>query len=927
MTVNKSTKSTKKTSSSKSTSATSTSQQTSKSVSKVSSQVQNSSKGNVSKSSSASSLQIADVSHLPVNASNVTYTVTEVLPAGGGEKITTYGETGGATSTEYRHFIEQDKSSHSSNIQQIESVLNQSSSNLSIDSASTYTVTEPKEEYRLTYNVNDSGWNGKFVMEADSSTASNSRTIDRSTQRTSTNTKNLSQSSTLNETFTIDNKSHHQDSHNTTFTKQIKHGSNEHRDGFSSVNTSGINTNRKGTSSHQQDSHNTIFTKQIAQGSNDKSDSLSLRDTASAVSETNRKGSKTHQQDSHNATYTKQLKTSSTDQTDTTSSTKTSGSITREISETDKISKQYSSRSGIQYDSRNDTMDTTYTIVDDSNNRVSSQISEHRTSNEQRNIDQRESKTSQMKTEQKSVQSTRSTTGWNGKFVVESQDNSSGASRRISGTTKHVPSGPTKSATSVETYILSEINDNTAQNQTDGSYTKKYIVRDKNSRDTKTDTSEFILTEIYDNVEKHAIRDDLSVRSDATYTKESIEDLQNSRMYTKDYALVDNKNSTDRLSEMNRTFRQSDDSRKNPRPISTTLGGIQDNSTYEYYDNSSETVDYRTTVTQDSKTVLDDRYRTETHSMKSGRSRSPNDNSRKPSGSRKPVGSPYRRRDSSVSPSRKPTHLKTRGVSRSPSSRDRPKTPTRRGEVSPSSRRDKSKSNISKTISDISDIRDYTTTVIEDSTYIIDEKYISDKSDVTTTVTKGPHHGTPSPTRRSRNLQNKELTSYDTYDISSTSYDSYTDVSNVVINSQFDKSSSITENIIEQEISRDIRQFENEIHKLENKLNETSILEITDDGPSRGDRPIKIIDAVEHVDIKVSDIISQNEEKIVVEVEKDIIFKTVTGSETIVNDSIVDIRESKTDIIDIRDTVDKSDTIVRETITSIKDIVRTYFLV
>lgn len=123
--------------------------------------------GTVSKSSSASSLQISDVSHLPVNAHVVTYTVTESLPTGSGEKITTYKDTG-ATSTEYRHFVAQDSSSnidHSTTIQQISSTLNESTSNLSQASGSTYTVTEPLEELKLTYNKNDSGWNGKFIME------------------------------------------------------------------------------------------------------------------------------------------------------------------------------------------------------------------------------------------------------------------------------------------------------------------------------------------------------------------------------------------------------------------------------------------------------------------------------------------------------------------------------------------------------------------------------------------------------------------------------------------------------------------------------------------------------------------------------------------------------------------------------------------
>lgn len=121
--------------------------------------------GGLSKSSSASSLKISDVSHLPVNANLVTYTVTEMLPTGSGEKITVYGD-GGATSTEYRHFVNQDTAAaSSSHIQQLSSTLNESTSNLSCASGSTYTVTEPRDEFKLTYNKNDSGWNGKFIVE------------------------------------------------------------------------------------------------------------------------------------------------------------------------------------------------------------------------------------------------------------------------------------------------------------------------------------------------------------------------------------------------------------------------------------------------------------------------------------------------------------------------------------------------------------------------------------------------------------------------------------------------------------------------------------------------------------------------------------------------------------------------------------------
>lgn len=177
MTVNKNTKTSSKkksTATSSSTTSTNAVQQKSSKSSKVVSSSSKSTAGEaLSKSSSASSLKISDVSHLPINANVVSYTVTEVLPTGTGEKITMYGEQG-ATSTEYRHFVAQDTSaastSHSTSIQQISSTLNESTSNLSCASGSTYTVTEPREEYKLTYNKNDSGWNGKFVLEEPQST-------------------------------------------------------------------------------------------------------------------------------------------------------------------------------------------------------------------------------------------------------------------------------------------------------------------------------------------------------------------------------------------------------------------------------------------------------------------------------------------------------------------------------------------------------------------------------------------------------------------------------------------------------------------------------------------------------------------------------------------------------------------------------------
>lgn len=107
----------------------------------------------LSKCSSSSSLQIADVSDLPVDGTPVKYTVTESLPTGS-VKITTYAESG-ATSTEYRHSIAQDVSSskHTSDITQISSTLNQSLTNLTNITSSddnslntTYTVIEPKED-------------------------------------------------------------------------------------------------------------------------------------------------------------------------------------------------------------------------------------------------------------------------------------------------------------------------------------------------------------------------------------------------------------------------------------------------------------------------------------------------------------------------------------------------------------------------------------------------------------------------------------------------------------------------------------------------------------------------------------------------------------------------------------------------------------
>ncbi|XP_031344808.1 uncharacterized protein LOC116171908, partial [Photinus pyralis] len=170
MTVNKSTTSVTKT---KKKSASTSASTSSTSCTKVTKKVVDSSKTTAtgtSRSSSASSLQIADVSHLPgSSAFNQTYSVTETFPQGGGESVTTYGAAGD-TSVEYRHFINKESSSlqSASNIVQVSSTLNQSNTNLSTfsdDSNATYIVTEPKEELRYTQNKNDSAWNGKFVLE------------------------------------------------------------------------------------------------------------------------------------------------------------------------------------------------------------------------------------------------------------------------------------------------------------------------------------------------------------------------------------------------------------------------------------------------------------------------------------------------------------------------------------------------------------------------------------------------------------------------------------------------------------------------------------------------------------------------------------------------------------------------------------------
>lgn len=164
-----STSSTTKSKSSSKVAASSSSTSTSTSTTKAG-VVQTSSTGTLSQYPSGSCLQIADVSHLPVNASVVTYTVTEKLPQETGEKITTYADSG-ATSTEYVHYVATDSSTfqnqQASNITQISSTLNRSTSNLSTltdDSSATYTVLEPKEETKFV-GKNDSAWNGKFVYE------------------------------------------------------------------------------------------------------------------------------------------------------------------------------------------------------------------------------------------------------------------------------------------------------------------------------------------------------------------------------------------------------------------------------------------------------------------------------------------------------------------------------------------------------------------------------------------------------------------------------------------------------------------------------------------------------------------------------------------------------------------------------------------
>ncbi|KAF2900285.1 hypothetical protein ILUMI_05895, partial [Ignelater luminosus] len=188
MTVNKnatpSTKTKKKSSSSTETTSASATTSTASTATKVTKKVVGSSSKTTevsknvsgvvgtSRSSSSSSLKIADISHIPEapSTSLVTYSVTESFPQGGGESITTYNAAGGS-SVEYRHFINQESSSstkQSSDITQVSSILNRSTTNLSTisdDSNATYIVTEPKEEIRYTYNKNDSGWNGKFVLE------------------------------------------------------------------------------------------------------------------------------------------------------------------------------------------------------------------------------------------------------------------------------------------------------------------------------------------------------------------------------------------------------------------------------------------------------------------------------------------------------------------------------------------------------------------------------------------------------------------------------------------------------------------------------------------------------------------------------------------------------------------------------------------
>lgn len=186
MTVNKSsstTKSKKKTAagastSSSSTTTTSTTTSASVTTKSKSSKVESRSStaeeivqttGTLSQYPSGSCLQISDVSHLPLNASSVSYTVTEKLPQETGEKITTYSD-GDATSTEYVHYVTSDTSKsqqHSSNIVQISSILNRSTSNLSTltdDSSATYTVMEPKEEVKY-IGKSDAAWNGKFIHE------------------------------------------------------------------------------------------------------------------------------------------------------------------------------------------------------------------------------------------------------------------------------------------------------------------------------------------------------------------------------------------------------------------------------------------------------------------------------------------------------------------------------------------------------------------------------------------------------------------------------------------------------------------------------------------------------------------------------------------------------------------------------------------
>ncbi|KAK9877452.1 hypothetical protein WA026_018563 [Henosepilachna vigintioctopunctata] len=899
MTVNKSVKKT----SAKQTSAGSTTQQstskTSKTVSskvlesksskissevhesskKVSSGTLQSSKGNVSKSSSASSLQIADVSHLPINSSNVTYTVTEVLPAGGGEKVTTY-ETGGATSTEYRHFITQDKSGgHSTNIQQIDSTLNQSTSNISVDSASTYTVTEPKEEYRLTYNMNDSGWNGKFIMEGGSSTTSSKS----NTTFTKSSSKNVSSDSkaaitSLDETYIIDNSvrsnEQTQDSRNISYdvsNAKLRNGKivTTRVDSKNSAGTSAVTMRDKNDFSRDSDRRRT---KVLDKG---KISTQNLSSSHSTVDE---------------------------------QYTNIGNNATAQSSSYSTVDEQYTN------------------IGNNATAQSSSKITTYYTDNE--SSGQKSTSTESNTVTMKDTKHSRGTTGWNGKFIYETVDNTFGNSKnsqnvgQSSKTTSSRTSKYQQPTNTTETFLLSEINENILQNQRDGFSNKNSVIIDSSSHDHRTNISkdskdvvdQFILTEIYDNVEKYGdtkiIRDNNqfdSRTSSTIYRTENSADLKtvkdNSKIYT------DERYVTDKYTDVSDTTKRRVGSplTKRTSPSPTRRRGTDHISTIQNYGTSTDTVDYKSSVVHDSQYTVDQKYASDNYTNVTHIS----------DGNKEPTG---RRPASNLSPSRRTGPDSPRTVRNYKKSSDTtdftstvvqdsavvidekyvtdeyrnitgttrktiggPRSPSRRKGTSPSPTRRRpvvdQRSSTTYQSSD-TDISNFTTTIIQDSKTIIDEKYITDSyTDVSDTSyvqhprgprgPKGPRDSAPSPTRR-RPL-GKQFPDSDTTTLVE-SYETFTNQLGTDVTSEFisDTTKTITENIIEQEITRDIREFQNEIHRIEDKLNDTTILtrgpekspkDRRGPGGKHPEEPIRIIDAVEHVDITVSDIITGNEEK------------------------------------------------------------------